>query len=207
MSLSCPKCQAPRTEGDTTCPSCKIIYDKFDAAKYQALLIKREQLRNDIARRAAASAATPEAPSTAAPAAAKAQPQPEQIEPPLNSATPLADPWVHQQGDWTGGKSPAGARIELSAFARKLRAATLYPTFRQLVGVFYALGLVLAALCLLGAFIALFTGSGAAKVGGFLGGLFLALLSAVIAKASKEMSLMLADLSDAAVLIAARMRD
>lgn len=91
-------------------------------------------------------------------------------------------------------------------FARKLRAATLYPTFRQLVGVYYGLGLVLTALCLLGGFITLFTTSGATRIGGFLGGLFFALLWAVIAKVSKEMSLMLADLSDAAVLIAARRR-
>lgn len=62
MSLNCPKCQAPRTDGDTTCPSCGIIYDKFDAAKYQALLIKREQLRSKDAKRAtAASAAEPAA--------------------------------------------------------------------------------------------------------------------------------------------------
>jgi len=53
---------------------------------------------------------------------------------------------------------------------------------------------------------ALFMGSGLARLGGLIGGVFLALFFAVVAKVTSEAALMLADLSDAAVQIAARMK-
>ena len=66
--------------------------------------------------------------------------------------------------------------------------------------------MALAALSLLGAIAALVSGSGVARVGGFLGGLFFALFFAVVAKVTKEAALMLAYVSDASVHIAARVK-
>ena len=64
--------------------------------------------------------------------------------------------------------------------------------------------IVLAALSALGSLMALFTGSGAGRIGGFIGGVFMSLFFVLIARLTSETSLMLADLSDAAVRIAAK---
>lgn len=100
----------------------------------------------------------------------------------------------------------AGPSGDVHGFAERLRAASLYPTFRGLVRLIYFVWLVLAAVALIGAVTALLSGSGIARIGGFLGGLFFALFFAVIAKVTREAALMLADLSDAAVHIAAGMK-
>lgn len=101
---------------------------------------------------------------------------------------------------------PARTPASSGSFIDRLRADSLYPTFRDLVRVIYFVWMALAAVALLGAVGALVWGSGAARVGGFLMSLFFTLFFAVIAKVTKEAALMLADLSDAAVHIAARMK-
>lgn len=95
---------------------------------------------------------------------------------------------------------------DVNRFAEGMRQASLYPTFRGLVRVIYFVWMVLAALSFAGGVMALVSGSGTARIGGFIGGMFFALFFAVIAKVTKEAALMLADLSDAAVHIAARMK-
>lgn len=80
----------------------------------------------------------------------------------------------------------------------------MYPTFRSLVRLVYVLWLVFAALALVGGFGSLVFGSGAARILGPMVGLFFAFFFYFIGKICSEMSLMLADLSDAAVRIAAQ---
>lgn len=81
-------------------------------------------------------------------------------------------------------------------FIETLRAGSLYPNFRMVTGVFALLGYVLAAICAVGA---VMSGSSAMVTGG---GIVLAAFIVVVSKVLKEASLMLADLSDAAVVIA-----
>ncbi|WP_287365160.1 hypothetical protein [Thauera sp.] len=117
---------------------------------------------------------------------------------------------------WSATPRPATAnnvrtfspeRDELvEAFAERLRGESLYPVFRSLVGVIYVVWMVLAALAVLAGVVAAWKSSGAAAFGSLLLGVFLGVFFAVIAKVTREVSLMLADLSDAAVHIAARVR-
>ena len=91
-------------------------------------------------------------------------------------------------------------------FAVWMRLESLYPTFRSLVQLVYWLFVVLAVVCFAGALVGAWNGAGASRVGTFFGGLVLGLLFLIVAKVSREMSLMLADLADAAVRIASRVR-
>lgn len=91
-------------------------------------------------------------------------------------------------------------------FAIGLRMESLYPTFRSLVQLVYWLFVVLAVACFAGALVGAWTGDGAARVGVFFGGVLMGLLWLIVAKVTREMSLMLADLADAAVRIASRVR-
>ena len=93
-----------------------------------------------------------------------------------------------------------GAGASAHAFAERMRDESLYPTWRQLVGIVAMLGYALAAVALLAALIALFKGSVAVGFAGLCG----AVLLAVVARVGKEASHMLADLSDASVRLAAR---
>lgn len=84
-------------------------------------------------------------------------------------------------------------------FAEQLRSESLYPAFRTVIKLIYIFGMVLTALVLVaGLFMATKSGPGAA-----VGGVIAAGLLFVIFKVSKEVSLMVADLSDAAVRLAA----
>lgn len=91
-------------------------------------------------------------------------------------------------------------------FTIGLRLESLYPTFRSLVQLVYWLFVVLAVVCFAGALVGAWNSVGAARVGGFFGGVVLGLLFLIVAKVTREMSLMLADLADAAVRIASRVR-
>ena len=90
---------------------------------------------------------------------------------------------------------------EASAFVQRLRAQGHYPAFRSLVGVGALLGYVFAAVLAIGS-VASGWKSGSWGLG--LGGSAVALVVFVFIKAAKEASLMLADLSDAAVRLAQR---
>lgn len=89
------------------------------------------------------------------------------------------------------------------AFAARLRSESLYPTFRNLVQVIYWLFVALAVIAAIGTLVMVFKGGGVGRLLGGLGGLFMTLLFLVMSKLGREMSLMLVDLSDAAVRIAA----
>lgn len=102
-----------------------------------------------------------------------------------------------------GWAEPAESVAE---FAIGLRVESLYPTFRSLVQVVYWVWVVLAVVCFGVALVGAWNGVGAARAGTFFGGLVLGLLFLIVAKVSREMSLMLADLADAAVRIASRVR-
>lgn len=86
------------------------------------------------------------------------------------------------------------------AYAHQLRQESIYPTFRAVVGIAYWIGVVLAALILLGAIVAAFKVGPAPAIGGLVGSIFIF----IVARVSKEMSLMLADMSDATIKMAAR---
>ena len=98
------------------------------------------------------------------------------------------------------GGSSRGAWAQTQDFAQRMREESLYPVWRQLVGVVTLIGYAVAAIVALAAVVAMFKGAGFASVGG----LCFALLIAVVARVGKEASLMLADLSDASVRLAAR---
>jgi hypothetical protein len=86
-------------------------------------------------------------------------------------------------------------------FIERLRGDSHYPSFRAAVRVIFWIFVVLALGMLVGGAAAAY----AAKTAGpLLGGLFGAILLTILAKVGKEASLMLADLSDAAVRMAQR---
>lgn len=96
------------------------------------------------------------------------------------------------------------AAQESSSFVERMREASLYPTFRSLVRLFYLLWLVLAVVCLCSGAATFVFGEGTRRILGPLFGLFFALFFYFVAKVSTEMSLMLADMSDATVRMAER---
>jgi len=102
--------------------------------------------------------------------------------------------------------SPQPVEESIDEFAIRLRGSSLYPTFRGLVGLIHFALLVLAVLALLGGLVGAWSGSGMARMGMLFAGVFMGLLFLIFAKLTREMSLMLADLADAAVRIASRVR-
>ena len=95
-----------------------------------------------------------------------------------------------------GGRRPA----DVHGFAEQMRSDSLYPFWRKLVGIATVLGYVLAGIMMVAAVVTLFRGS----VGAGLGGMVAAALIAFMVRVAKELWLMLADLSDASVRLAAR---
>lgn len=91
-----------------------------------------------------------------------------------------------------------GASPDMQTFAAQMREESLYPAWRKIVGIFSVLGYVLAGLVLIGSIFA-----ARESMGALFGGVVLAALIALMARVGKELSLMLADLSDAAVHMAA----
>lgn len=81
-----------------------------------------------------------------------------------------------------------------------MRATSLYPTFRALTNAAYFFMLVIAVLILIGG-IFTFLSKG---IGYLIGSVVAALFIYLLARVSRELSLMLADLSDATVRMAAR---
>lgn len=89
--------------------------------------------------------------------------------------------------------------IDVHAFTEQMRAESLYPAWRKIVGLITIVWYIVAV-------VALIIGIVSTK-GSFLGvlvGAGLAAFIALFARIGKELSLMLADLSDAAVRLAAR---
>lgn len=96
-------------------------------------------------------------------------------------------------------RSSVSAPADHHAYIAVLRSESLYPTWRQLVSVVTILGYLLAVGFLIGGVIAL---KGSFSAGW--AGVGTALFIAIFAKVGKELSFMLADLSDATVRMAAR---
>jgi len=92
-----------------------------------------------------------------------------------------------------------GTDVDPAEFVDTLRAASIYPTFRAVANLLYWCGVVLAVLILLGGLSLSMRAGFPAAIGGIAGGL----LVFIFARVGKEMSLMLADLSDATVRMAA----
>lgn len=90
--------------------------------------------------------------------------------------------------------------LDVHAFAERMRSESLYPAWRNIVGIFTLLGYGMAVIVLIGGVIAAFKGSVPTGVIG----MSMSLLIAIAAKVSKELSLMLSDLSDASVRMAAQ---
>lgn len=96
--------------------------------------------------------------------------------------------------------SPAPV-LKREPFIDRLRAESLYPTFRQVVAIFHVLGQLLAVLVFLGGVVTTYsTGSAGAVIGATVGAIFMSIFFRV----AKEASLMLADMSDATVRMAER---
>lgn len=101
---------------------------------------------------------------------------------------------------------PDGDAEDINEFALRLREDSLYPTFRNLIQIFYWVLVLIAVFSFIGSGMTLFSGSGETKWIGVMVGLFFGLFFLVVARVMREVSLMLADLSDAAVRIASRVR-
>ena len=95
---------------------------------------------------------------------------------------------------------PAPRASSSSEYVQQLRSQSIYPTFRSVVGVFAVVGYVLALVVALIAVLTIFKGSIGAGLLELAGALFIL----VITRMGKEMSLMVADASDALVRMAAR---
>lgn len=85
------------------------------------------------------------------------------------------------------------------SYAEAMRAESLYPTFRALTNAAYIFMVVIAALVLIVGLFAFFK----LGVGYLVGSILAAIFIYILARVSRELSLMLADLSDATVRMAA----
>ena len=178
MARTCLKCGfvngAASGSAVEACPRCGAIYSRVEA-------IAREKGINAVRR--------PGAPAGAAPAPAP------------TFAAGLDDAPRRSAPGFAGGAKRLIGFDE--GFLHELRAGTIYPTFRSLIGALYVLGLVCAALWAVGGILAVFIAPRLAGIPALLMGLFLALLTLFLTKLFRELSLMMADLSDASVRTAA----
>ena len=89
---------------------------------------------------------------------------------------------------------------DLEWFVTDMRSNSLYPTWRELVKWATWFGYLIGILAIVGGTVGIFQGN----VGGGLGAIFGGLLFAIIARVWRELSLMVADLADSSVRLAAR---
>lgn len=105
----------------------------------------------------------------------------------------------HPPPDSMAARTPRARRKSFQAFAETMRSESLYPTWREIVKFVTLLGYLVAVALLLGAVFAFSQGG----IGAGIGLVFGALVVAVFSRVWKELSLMVADLADAAVRHAA----
>ena len=117
---------------------------------------------------------------------------------PMPPSQPPAQPTARRP------QSRTEKELDVADFAEKMRSASLYPTFRSLVKLISLFWMALAVGAAIVAVVVLFKGNGIGRITGVLGGVFSCLFCILVARLTSEMSLMLADLSDAAVRIAAK---
>lgn len=84
-------------------------------------------------------------------------------------------------------------------FIDTLRSESIYPTFRALVQLGYLVWVALAILTLLAGIFVFLKGTGFLRFGGLLVGMGMAAFIYIMGRLMRELSLMLADLSDASV--------
>lgn len=146
-----------------------------------------------------------EAMMKAGPAAASPSPTPSQGQrssstrsasaAPTSSTTTTAAPQVAPRTNIT----PLQIDTSVADFVEIMRAESLYPTWRELVKWFTWLGYAIASILLVSGVFTMLSGSPGAG-GGLVAG---AIVVAIVARVWREMSLMVADLADAAVRTAA----
>ena len=102
----------------------------------------------------------------------------------------------------TPTQAEQGDDADVHAFAKQMRAESLYPAWRKIVGFFTIIGYITAVIVLIAGFI-----SGKGSTLAMLAGFGFAALIALFTKVGKELSLMLADLSDATIHLAARRQE
>lgn len=98
--------------------------------------------------------------------------------------------------------SPRSTYHEPIPFIDQLRADSHYPSFRSVVSLMYWFGVFVAVCLFLGSLYALFSKQGGLATAAI--GTAVALFVFIMAKAGKEASLMIADMSDATVRMAQR---
>lgn len=91
---------------------------------------------------------------------------------------------------------------DVHAFAQRMRDESLYPVWRKIVGLCTIITYIIAAVGVVASFV-----SAKGSITAMLVGLALSALIAIFGKAGKELSLMVADLSDATVHLAAKSRE
>lgn len=110
-----------------------------------------------------------------------------------------------KEPEWATAQD-SGDGLPVDRFAVRMREDSLYPTFRNLILIFYWVLVLIAVFSFIGSGVTLFSGSGETKWIGVIVGLFFGLFFLVVARVMREVSLMMADLADAAVRIASRVR-
>ena len=186
----CLKCghDAPfEVQPPEACPSCGAIYAKVEAAVAAGVVVRqRVSPPPDVTYPSAA-----EAPADGAGKAAEGDVRQRASVPP-----DVVYPWAAETRAAGAGEEPAGGDVR--AFVATMRAESLYPTWRTMVSLMTWLGYLAAVVTLV------VTGA-TAKGSGFqvLIGAGAAAAIAIFATLGKEFWLMMADLSDAAVRMAA----
>lgn len=90
--------------------------------------------------------------------------------------------------------------VDVHDFAKRMRAESLYPTWRQLVVIYKWLGYAIALFIFGAGIVMLFTKGAGFSTFPLIGGV----ITAIVVKAMVELSLMMADMSDASVRMAAQ---
>lgn len=143
-----------------------------------------------------------EAMMRAVPAAAGPSPAPNQAQGPSSTRSASAAPTRATAAPQAAARTtitPLQIDTSIAEFVEIMRAESLYPTWRVLVKWFTWLGYAIAAILLVSGVFTMLSGSPGAG-GGLVAGAFVV---AIVARVWREMSLMVADLADAAVRTAA----
>ena len=111
--------------------------------------------------------------------------------------SPMPPQWAPPARERSQGES-------VERFADRMRMASLYPTFRGLVQLLYWVTVALAVTLFAFGLIGVWKLEGAQSASALFFGVFFGILALVVARVTREMSLMLADLADAAVRLASR---
>lgn len=117
---------------------------------------------------------------------------------PISRSPPVSKPTRSQPRP---SESAPRYRDAAAEFIEELRATSHYPAFRTVVSFATWCGYIVAAILFTGAF---FTWWKAESAGIWIGGMVFAIIIAITARVFREVSLMLADMSDATIRMARR---